>query len=253
MKNTTQKIIEYVLSGLGLCGLVFLIAFENNADQTKRCNGIKVELVGGDDEFFISPSDVTNYITRNGMEPLEGKLLSQIKLSEVEKEVLKIKQIQSCEVFGDLQGNINIKAKPYLPYARILKKFGPDYYMDAEGGFFPLSKYYSARVMLISGDYFENKTALDPEKDADLINLIKSIKANRFWNAEISRMFVSSDKSINFLTITGDQLVKFGRPDDIEGKLKKLMVFYKKILPTQEWGQFQEIDIHYKNQIVCKN
>lgn len=253
MKKTTQKIIEYALGGLCLCGVVFLIAFENNVDQTKRCNGINVELIGGEDEFFISPDDIKGFVTKNGMRPFEGKLISQINLGEIEKDVLNIKQIQSCEVFGDLHGNINIKAKPYLPYARILKASGRDCYMDADGGFFPLSKYHSARVLLLSGEYLENKNGLDPENDADLINLIKVVKNDGFWNAEVGRLMVGSDKNIEMLTLTGNQKIKFGSATEVEQKLKKLMVFYKSILPSSEWGKFEQIDIQYKNQIVCKN
>lgn len=253
MKKTTQKLIEYSIAGLGLCTLVFLIAFENNAGLKKRCTGVNVELVGGESDYFISGDDIVKAITKNGMQPIEGKLLSQISLSEVEKDVLKIKQIQSCEVFGDLQGHVNIKAKPYLPYARILRPESIDCYMDDNGGFFPLSKYHSARVLLLSGDYFKARKKLDPETDADLIALIRKIKEDAFWNAQISRVEVDKEKSLKLVTVLGDQEVNFGKPSDAEQKLNKLLVFYKSILPSTKWSQFEKIDIQYKNQIVCKN
>lgn len=253
MKINSRKILDWTISVIGLLAVVFLIAFESKSGEAKRCTGIKVEVENAADQLFVTPNQVIDEITNQGLKPLEGKLLSQIDLCSIENEVNAIPQIQNCEVYGDLKGTIHITAKPYKPIARITKNYGKDLYMDSEGAFFPMSAYHTARVMLVSGSYFSNKkNNLSSQKDKEILSLIHSIQDSPFWTAQITQLDIDRSGNVSFIPLVGNQSVAFGKAENVDLKLKKLEVFYKKILPNEKWRNFTTVDIQYKNQIVCK-
>ena len=248
-----KKLKEYGFASLGLIVVLSLIAFVNEKTKIQRCQGIEVTLMNGADQFYISQKDIEKYVTKNGQDPLEGKMLSEIDLSSLEDRVQEINQIEFCEAFGDLKGIIHLKVKPFVPYARL--SFGNsrnDKYLNDEGHFFPLSKYHSARVLLVSGSYFNGKNALVTEKDLQVLELIHTIKNDDFWNAQIAQMDVNNAGEIKFIPVLGNQTIEFGTADNIESKLNKLKVYYKQIMAVKGWDNFSKVKVQYANQVVCE-
>jgi cell division protein FtsQ len=255
MKMTLKfkKIKEYGFAGLGLIVVLSLIAFVNEKTKIQRCQGIEVALKNSTDQFYISKEDIEKYVTRNGQNPLEGKMLSEIDLSLLEDRVLEINQIAFCEAFGDLKGIIHIKVTPYIPYARLSAENSEnDKYLNEEGRFFPLSKYHSARVLLLSGNFFTGKSIMETDKDLQILDLIHTIKNDDFWNAQIAQIDVNSYGEIKFVPVLGDQTIEFGKAENIDNKLHKLKVFYKQIMAVKDWDHFSKVKVQYANQVVCE-
>ena len=48
------------------------------------------------------------------------------------------------------------------------------------------------------------------------------------------------------------QLIEFGKPDNVEVKFKKLMVFYKEILPTRGWTRYERVNLEYEGQVIAE-
>lgn len=252
MKNLkATKIKDYSLAFLGLAVVISLIAFVDDKARVKRCKSLEIELVDNNNQYYISEEDIENYVTKNGNEPLKGMLVADINLGLLEKRVSEIKQVEYCEAFGDLQGNIHIKIKPYIPYARVISGTGKDQYIDKEGQYFPLSKLHTERVLLLTGDYFNNNPNLKSE-DEYLMQLVHTIKNDDFWNAQMAQMDIDRKGQIRFVPVLGDHIIEFGSATDIEAKLNKLKVYYKQIMPVRGWDKFSTVKVQYKNQVVCQ-
>lgn len=253
MKTKFNKLKDYLLPVAGLVLVIGLIAFVDERSAVQRCQGLVIDLYGSEDQFYLTSEDIENHITKNGLQPLKGKLLTDIDLAQLEKRAAEIKQIEFCEAYGDLKGMIHLKVTPFIPYARIVSNTGSqDCYIDEKGKYFPLSKYHSARVLLLSGSFFNTRPDLSSEENRELTELIRIIKASDFWNAQISQMEVSADGSVSFIPVVGDQKIEFGTPENIEEKLNKLKVFYKQIMPVKGWDMFETVKVQYKNQVVCE-
>ena len=161
MKLFNKRVVEIVVSGLCLATLFFLIAFENKEDNQQRCQSIVVNIEANDSgSSFVNEEQVINSMTKSGDEPLIGKQLASIDLCNLENKVSEIPQVKECEVYGDLKGNIHVNIEQYTPIARILKSNQKDLYLTEEGETFPICDQYTSRVLLLSGDYFRNKTSL---------------------------------------------------------------------------------------------
>jgi cell division protein FtsQ len=93
-----------------------------------------------------------------------------------------------------------------------------------------------------------NKT----EQGKQLLQMIEFINADRFWKAQVAQLDLGRDgKIIIYPQMTG-QLVEFGRPENINVKFKKLMVFYKEILPTRGWTRYERVNLEYEGQVVAE-
>jgi cell division protein FtsQ len=49
----------------------------------------------------------------------------------------------------------------------------------------------------------------------------------------------------------GDQKIIFGEFADSMQKWKKLKVFYKEAMPFVGWRKYRNLDLRFRNQIVC--
>ncbi|MGR3810805.1 cell division protein FtsQ/DivIB [Jiulongibacter sp. NS-SX5] len=251
MNIPKSKIKDYSLAFIGLAVVISLIAFVDDKASVRRCKNIDIELIDNNDQYYISTEDIEKHVTRNGNEPLRGMLLADIDLSTLEKRVKEIRQIEHCEAYGDLKGNIHIKAKPYIPYARVISSNGKDQYIDEEGRYFPLSKLHTERVLLLTGSYFNKQPDLTSE-DEHLMKLVHTIRNDDFWNAQMAQLDMDRSGNIKFVPVLGDHIIEFGAPTNIEAKLNKLKVYYKQIMPVKGWDKFSTVKIQYKNQVVCE-
>ncbi|MCY1373242.1 hypothetical protein D9M69_605030 [compost metagenome] len=124
--------------------------------------------------------------------------------------------------------------------------------MDEKGHFFPVSKNFTPTVLLLSGEFFRDRKGLESSQNKDLLDLVNTVTADEFWNAQITRIDVDRRKEVRMEPLLGENIIEFGKPEKVQTKLEKLMVFYKKILPLEQWSAFKHISVKYDGQIVCK-
>lgn len=254
MKKLNFKTILHTVGGISLAALaLFLIFSSAKSDTVRRCQGLVIHIEKDDQQLLVKKEDVEKWATNLGNEPLIGKTVASIDLRKLERRVENSGIIRDCQAYLDLKGNLILDVKVYKPVARILgnSRF-PDRYMDENGHFFPVSKNFTPTVLLLSGEYFRDKKGLESSGNKDLLNLVNTITADEFWNAQITRIDVDRRKEIKMEPLLGENIIEFGRPEKVQTKLEKLMVFYKKILPREQWSTFKHISVKYDGQIVCK-
>jgi cell division protein FtsQ len=119
----------------------------------------------------------------------------------------------------------------------------------------PVSDKYTSRVVLISGavkHLLESEDLNKSEEGKQLMEMIEFINADKFWKAQVAQLDISRDgKIVIFPQVTG-QRVEFGKAENIEVKFKKLMIFYKEILPTRGWTRYERVNLEYEGQVVAE-
>jgi len=111
-------------------------------------------------------------------------------------------------------------------------------------------------VILVSGSYVKqmlkqhNLNTTEPGKQ--LITLINTIREDEFWNAQIAQLDIDSKMRITIYPQVGDERIEFGRPENVDTKLTKLMIFYKEILPRMGWNKYDRVNLEYEGQIVAE-
>jgi cell division protein FtsQ len=73
-----------------------------------------------------------------------------------------------------------------------------------------------------------------------------------FWSAQIDQIYVDSHDEIDLIPRVGNHVIHLGTTGDMEDKFRNLRAFYDKVLPEVGWNMYSNINIEYKDQIVCR-
>ncbi|MPR33853.1 cell division protein FtsQ/DivIB [Salmonirosea aquatica] len=240
--------------------LVFLlgVGMAESRVSTQQCDNLLVNVDYDSGIRFINQSDVENLLTANGHEPLHGSKQKNIQLATLEKRIRINKLVRDCQVYHDLAGNLVVDIEQEKPVARWINSSQNEewhkssgFYINGDGDFIPLSDRYSARVLMVAGPFFQNRADLRTGSGEAVLDLIKYIQEDPFWQAQVIQMNVSKNGEIDMLTALGNQRIEFGKAEDIKTKLTKLRIFYQKVMAS-DWSRYSRISIKYHDQIVCE-
>jgi cell division protein FtsQ len=84
------------------------------------------------------------------------------------------------------------------------------------------------------------------------MDVIRTIRIDEFWSAQITQLVIDSKGRITMLPQVGNEKIEFGTPERAEQKFSKLMVFYKEILPRMGWNRYSRVNLEYAGQIVAE-
>lgn len=257
MFSTFKLKKTWLLSLSSILILFGLIALTEVKQEQKNCQSIVIELDEVEGHQFITRRDVTGYLTNQGADPIIGEPYSQVDFRKLEKRLLKHGFIKNCQVSRDLMGNLIVSIEQPIPVARLMPymergRFMEGQYISTEGKRFPVSMNYTARVPILAGDYFRNRTTLTDSASRPLLNLLTYIRQEPFWQAQIVEVNVDENGNVTMWPLYGNHRIEIGIPTDLEMKFKKLKIFYKQILPLKDAALYSRINIQYRNQIVCE-
>ncbi len=234
--------------------LVF-IAFTERKHEEFAIRDVVVKIENGVDNHFLDESDVLG-LMRVDVENIRGAKTSDINLKAIEAKIKKDPFIKQADLYTDLKGNLIASIALRRPIARIIRADGPDGYIAEDGTVMPVSEKFTARVLLISGAYtrkiLEQSNINSTEEGAELLKLIRVLKEDDFWSAQIAQMDIDAKGRLTLFPQVGDERIEFGRTDNQSAKLKKLKIYYKEIVPKAGWNKYKRVSLQYDGQIVAE-
>lgn len=234
MKNKYRILKILVTVGI----LVFLLSFSLKRFSEKPVSEPKVKLnQTAPSVYFISEKEVSELIKKNNPENKIGTL----DIPKLEKKLNDNDFVDSANVYLDLNGTLNIDVKQRVPVFR-LQKGGKDFYVDANGAEFPISRNYSFPCLLVSGD-------VKKDEYKALGNLVEKINKDDFSK----KYFIGISKykdDYSLLTSEGNYKVEIGDLNNIDFKVKGFKTFVEKYMIYQNPEKYKRISVKYENQIV---
>ena len=235
--------------------VAIFIAFTERRQGDITVRDITVKIENEQENHFLDEADVMKLMQLN-LENLRGTGMGEVNLKAIEQRVNSEPFVKEGELYSDLKGNMVIRVELRRPIARIVRNDGPDGYIAEDGTIMPVSEKFTSRVVLISGGFvrqlLKQKNVNDTEEGKQLIALIKAIREDEFWHAQIAQLDIDSKARITMYSQVGDERIEFGRPDNPDVKFKKLRVFYKEILPRMGWNKYDRVNLEYEGQIVAE-
>jgi cell division protein FtsQ len=120
----------------------------------------------------------------------------------------------------------------------------------------PVSEKFTSRVVLVSGPYvsqmLKQANMNNSEETRKVMDLINMIRDNEFWHAQIAQLDIDGGSRVTFFPQVGDEKIEFGKPENLDVKFKKLMIFYKEILPRTGWNKYNRVNLEYEGQIITE-
>lgn len=255
MRYKSTKILKWVK--IAVLPLVFLsaISFVGKQQGSKIISKIDIAIDNHYESYFIDENDIMKMITENGNKRLTGVPFKQVNLKAIEMNVSQHKFVQNAEVYKDLQGTLVVNVEQSIPIARVIQTDGPDAYISDKGHVLPVSEKFTARVMVIGGEYTPELVKKDLPLDSAsfmIFDLLQYIEKDKFWKTQIAQLDIDKTGDITLYPQVGKQIIEFGRAEDIHEKFNKLNIFYKQILPQKGWNAYERVNLKFKDQIVCE-
>lgn len=240
------KIIGFILLGL--------IVLAMDIRKERPVGEIKTRILPlPDSSFLIEEEDILVELDRGLGYPVIGQSFKTIDLSRIESLLEKNPFVKDAEVFIDSRNELGIKIVQRKPIVRVISNRGEQYYLDEDGNKLPLSKHFAVNIVTATGEYppFSPEFLAEDNALHDLFNLCTELEEDPFLKSMIVQVHVNVKKEFTLVPLIGDQKIIFGEFDDSMKKWKKLKVFYKEAMPFVGWRKYRNLDLRFRNQIVC--
>ncbi len=235
--------------------LFVLIGFVENKQAGKRVRNVVVQIDHEGNNYFVEEEDVLDLITSNGSDPIVDKKYQHLHLKEIEMRIKSFKFVSDAQVSRDHKGNLKVLVKQRRPIARILYPNGVHAYIGSDGTTLSTSEKFTSRVIIVDGEFspkLMSEDFLKTEEGQLYFNLLKTIDENKFWKAQLAQISIDRSGEVILYPQLGRQTIYFGKPENLETKLKNLGLFYSKIVPSKGWNTYQTVNVKFKNQLICE-
>lgn len=235
--------------------LVGIIAFTERKQAGVAVKDITIKIDNLHANHFLDESDIMDLMQFNA-DNLKGASIDEVSMKGIEKKIERQPYIKKADLYSDLKGNLVVKAELRRPIARIVRNDGADGYIAEDGTIMPVSEKFTSRVVLVSGAYvsqmLKQANMNNGEETRKIMDLINRIRENEFWHAQIAQLDIDGGSRVTFFPQVGDEKIEFGKPENFDVKFKKLMIFYKEILPRTGWNKYNRVNLEYEGQIITE-
>lgn len=209
----------------------------------KRFNNAPLEKISikmnheGTAVYFLDENEVKSLVKSEN----PGQKIGDLNIPALEQKLNKLPAVDSANVYLNLNGNLNLDIKQRIPVFRIVNG-DSDFYVDAKGTEFPLSKNYSHPCMLVTGDVKQSEYI-------QLATLITKINKDDF-SKKFFIGIAKNKKDYSLLTSDGFYRVEIGDLDNIDFKVKGFKAFVERFLVNTSPEKYSKISLKFDNQIV---
>ncbi len=258
-----MKIALWSLFGIAVLTLLSMV----RATQDETVLARPTVLIHAKDENIILTGDqlLTEIIRKRFYIPGETtwKELSPVKL---ESSIRQMPEVRNVHVYTNLGSTWSIDVELRRPVARIFNIYGDDFYLDADGKIMLQSR-NPARVLVVTGamrdksdsppvsEIINNDSLKSIRKLDDVYRISNYVCNDPLMQAQIAQVHLLKNGEFVLIPMVGGQKIIFGSADteeEVEEKFQKLKIFYKEAIPYEGWSKYDEINLSFKGQIVCR-
>ncbi|MCB9234346.1 MAG: hypothetical protein H6581_22015 [Bacteroidia bacterium] len=252
MKFGLKKIAIY--AGIILVSWV-LVGVSSGYRRSKPCVEFRVLMNNQENNYFLDLDDVKNQMRQVYGKPLEGSMMGEIKVADLEYSLRLNPFIEHAEVYKDQTCKLVAEISLRRPIARVEPISGKGFYLDETFHKVPLTHKFSANTVLLTGAIFEPDYPSDSIKTSELqsvLPVLSFIDRDEFLRAQVSEVVINARGELIIFPEVGNTPIEFGKPENLEEKFTNLFLFYKKVLNKVGWKKYKRICLKYKGQVVAE-
>lgn len=237
-----KKALPYILSVSLFAYLIIVLTFAATKLGEVKCKGLQVVVDDTGENAFIDEEDVLKMIKRNYGD-LKNVNIVSIDKDSMEHILVRNSVIKSAQVYYSIDGYFHVEITQRTPVLRVMS--GDGYYVDEDGKVMPLSRKYTSRVMVATGN-ISKKFAC-----GGLYPFVTELRDDKFWNALIEQIMVADDHEVILIPKVGNFRIVLGDLEGVDKKLENLRLFLREGIALKGWNVYKEINLKFENQIVC--
>ena len=236
-----------------LVGVLVISAIEYKQTSIIKTLNITIEPLE-DSTLLIQQGDVLLSLDRSFGYRFDERPIKDIDVERIERVLEDEPFIKDADVYIDAANVIKVGITQREPVLRIIDKNGLNYYLDGEGFKMPLSKHFTTRTLVATGNIPPHVPDFQERKKhtlKDLFILTQFILEDEFLRTMIEQIYVTNSGDFVFVPMVGDQKIIFGKLEDMEEKFRNLRAFYDRAIPVNGWRKYRTINLKFKGQVVC--
>jgi len=251
-----QTILKWMFTTLWVvigAGVIVLLAAAIHKEESRKCTGINVVIKGVSNNFFVDKKEILQAINEYIDGQPEGQPVHILNLKSLEADLQKNIWVKSAQLFFDNNAVLQVRVTEREPVARVFSSTGNTFYIDSSIAMLPLSDKYSARLPVFT-NFPSDKKVLNRTDSLLLRNiytLSMALQADPFWMGMIEQVDITPRRTFELLPKIGNTIIVFGDASNATEKLRKLLVFYKKVMAKTGWDKYSVVNVQYANQVVA--
>lgn len=232
---------DYIKMICLLALVVTLYAFSTAKNKTRGTSENSI-VFQAEDVRFITVDKVNKLLIQNFD---DDQIMPKdiLALKEMESTLVSDSMIKSAQVYVTVNGQVRVDIEQRKPIARV--RSNPDYYIDEQGFWMPLSIEHSARVPLVLGKV--NKNDLE-----EVFRMAQKIHNDKFLKHHVTEIH-QKNTGISLRIRNYDFEVLIGDLNHLDPKIFKLKAFYQKAKKDDMLETFKRVNLKYNQQVVCTN
>ena len=238
-----KRILGYCLTILIVAYLIIAITRFNHQPEGVVCKQIELCIKDSVDRGFVTLPGVKNLLKHKGLLPV-GKPVKEINVHAIEQALKQHPFIRKADCYLTSGGNLKIIAHQRIPLLRIMADNGDNYYLDSDGK--TMSATGTSVYVPVATGFIDRKYA-----KTKLYDIALCIEQNPFWKAQIEQINITPRLEVQMVPRIGNQILFFGKADDIRQQFERLKIFYAEALNRVGWNKYSRISVEFNNQIIC--
>ncbi len=241
------------LIGIAVVFLMLSLAIQMHKDASVTKIDVAIDPIGSG-KYLISKKEVVSLINREVGYDTERGSLKRVDVMQLEYMIDSDPRVMDSDIYVDKHLAIHVDIKQREPIIRVMGK-QESYYLDTEGKYIPLSKSASIRVPVVTGeiDRFDaDYLAQTNNNHKAIYTLAKAINADEFLTALVEQITIDDNDELVIIPKMGRNKIKVGTIDNIDDKLYRLKIFYKKAISKYGIDKFAELDLQYEDRVFGK-
>lgn len=221
--------------------VIFLFSFTSYRNEHRKLIKSEVIFTNGNSPF-IRQETVNKLLIENKKDASSIEKV-ELDLNKLEKSINKNPMIEKSEVFVSIDGVLKAIVKQKTPIARVFNE-STSFYIDYQGNIMPLSKNFTARVPLISGEIGKSNIK-------EFNKLLRFVYDDEFLKKNIIGMQIMPNGSLKMRNRNYDYQIEFGLPQQFETKFNNYKAFFQKAVLDSTLYHYKTINLTFKQQVVC--
>ena len=222
--------------------IIFLYSFSSKRNSERKINKMTINFESNEN-MFLTDEMVNNLLIQN----LGGSSILQkekLALNSLETVLDKHEMIEKAQVFLTIDGYLNTKITQKTPIIRVITDTEA-YYLDSKGDRMSLSKNFSARVPLVTGQVSKGT-------EKDYLLLFNKIKNDDFLSKNITGAQIMPSGNVLLTNRSYNYKIAFGKPINVEKKLENYKAFFHHAIKDTLIKSYKEVNVMFTQQVVCK-
>ncbi len=257
--NKVQKSLRIVIFSTITVAVLMLLGFVMKQKANATCEGLVV-IFQSDHLRFVEEQTIRQLIAEVE-QPLVGEPFEDIDLKKIEKAVLEIPYLNRVKVFRTVDSHLVVEVTERTPIVRLIDRRSRHAMIDRDGFLMPVPGASSPRIPIVSLDFdlvdAEIKSCKNVCNSDTLTHLlsvyqyVNLLESDPFLNAQFQHTLLKANGEFVVYPLVGNHTVSIGTLEDIDEKIAKLKLFYSDGMNAVNWNKFADINLKYKDQIVC--